>query len=92
MAQTADDGKERGVWIKSWAAWFEALGLLPVALLFLELARAFGFLADQVLLMIQPLTMGILSDTTLERASALLCDSQALESLQFYLQEEEREC
>ncbi len=91
MAQTADDGIERDAWVRSWAERCAALGLSPIALALFEGVRAFGFLADQALLIIHPLTAGILNDTTLERTSALLRDAELMDRMQSYLEERERE-
>jgi hypothetical protein len=63
---------DQGTWIEEWAARIEALGLSPLALSLLHVAQAFGFLGSQALLIVQPLTMGIVSETTFERTVALL--------------------
>jgi len=77
---------EQQAWIETWARRFERLGLSPVALALLEIARAFGFLGSQVLLVAQPLVTGIVNDTTLERAVDLLESPEMLERFRICLE------
>jgi len=76
------------VWVEAWGKRIEALGLSPVVLLLLEIAHAFGFLGSQALLMTQPLVTGIVNDTTLERAVALLDNPELLDRLRVCLEGE----
>jgi len=77
---------EQQAWIETWARRFERLGLSPVALVLLEIARAFGFLGSQVLLVAQPLVTGVVNDTTLERAVDLLESPEMLERFRVCLE------
>jgi len=77
-------------WVKRVARRIEALGLSPVALPLLEIARAFGFLGSQVLLMTQPLLTGLVNDETLERTAAFLDHPELLDRLRARLEGEER--
>jgi len=77
---------EQPAWVETWARRIEALGLSPVALSLVEMARAYGFLGSQALLVAQPLVTGIAGDATLERISALLDDPELLEWLQSRLE------
>ena len=69
--------QEQRSWIEAWARRVKTLGLTSVALPLLEMAEAFGFLGSQVLLVIQPLVSGFVSNTAFERTVALL-DSPVL--------------
>jgi len=80
---------EQQVWVETWARHIEALGLSPVALSLLEIAHAFGFLGSQALLMTQPLVAGIVNDTILETAMALLDSPELLDRLRVSLEGEE---
>ncbi|MFQ6100962.1 MAG: hypothetical protein ACE5OS_06965 [Anaerolineae bacterium] len=80
---------EQSAWVETWARRLEALGLSPVALPLIEVARAFGFLGSQALLMAQPLVAGIANDAMLERISALLDNPELLEQLKVCLEGEE---
>jgi len=75
-------------WVETWARRIEALGLSSVALSSLELASTFGFLGSQALLMTQPLIAGIVNDTAVERAVALLDSPELLEQLKRCLEGE----
>lgn len=79
---------EGQTWVKMWAKRIEALGLKPLALPLVEIARAFGFLGSQALLLAQPLVTGIVNETTLEQAAALLDSPELLERLRAYLEGE----
>jgi hypothetical protein len=80
---------EQGTWVEMWARRIEALGLSPVALFLIEIARPFGFLGNQALLMAQPLLTGIVSDTMVERTTALLDNPDLLDQLRVCLEREE---
>ncbi len=77
---------EQQAWIESWARRIDALGLSPVVLALSEVARAFGFLGSQALLMAQPLANGMICDTAVERAAALLESPELLERLEACLE------
>lgn len=86
---TVSSEAEQSAWVETWARRLEALGLSPVALPLIEVARAFGFLGSQALLMAQPLVAGIANDAMLERISALLDNPELLEQLKVCLEGEE---
>lgn len=77
--------------IKDWSKRFETLGLSPVAPFLVEITKAFGFLAGQALLIAQPMASGIVKETTLERAAALLSDPERQEALRMRLEREKGE-
>ena len=83
-----NDEEEQLSWIEAWARRVETLGLLPVALPLLEMAEAFGFLGSQVLLIIQPLVSGFVSDTTFERTVALLDSPELVDQFRVCLEGE----
>jgi hypothetical protein len=80
---------EQQAWVKGWARRIEALNLSPVMLSLLEIARPFGLLGGQALLLAQPLLNGIVSETTVERIAILLNDPDLLEQLKMRLEGEE---
>lgn len=80
---------ELRAWVDTWARRIEALGLSSAVLPFLEIARAFGFLGSQILLMAQPLVSGIVNDAALERTMALLDSPELLDRLRVCLEGEE---
>lgn len=83
------NGETEGeAWVETWARRIEALGLAPLVLSFVEIARPFGSLGSQALLLAQPLMAGIVNETTLERAATLLDSPELLERLRVYLEEE----
>lgn len=79
---------ERQAWVETWARRIEALGLVPLALPLVEIARAFGFLGSQALLLAQPLMAGIVNETALEQAATLLDSPELLEQLRVHLEGE----
>jgi len=79
---------EQQVWIEALARRIEALGLSSVALSLLDVARTFGFLGSQALLMAQPVVTGIVSDITIERTVALLDSPELLNRLMVCLEGE----
>jgi hypothetical protein len=83
-----NDEEEQLSWIEAWARRVETLGLEPVALPLLEMAEAFGFLGSQVLLIIQPLVSGFVSDTTFERTVALLDSPELVDQFRVCLEGE----
>ncbi len=85
------NGETEGqAWVETWARRIEALGLAPLALPLVEIACAFGFLGSQALLLAQPLMIGIVNETTLERAVTLLDSPELLERLRARLESERR--
>jgi hypothetical protein len=80
--------EEQQSWIEPWARRVETLGLAPVALPLLEMAEAFGFLGSQVLLLIQPLMSGFVSNTAFERTVALLDSPELLDQFRVCLEGE----
>ncbi len=80
---------EQQAWVKGWARRIEALNLSPVMLSLLEIARPFGLLGGQALLIAQPLLDGIVNETTVERIAILLNDPEYLEQLKMHLEGEE---
>lgn len=83
---TVSSEVEQPAWVETWARRIEALGLSSLAFSLIEIARPFGLLGSQALLMAQPLVTGIANDTTIERISALLDDPELLERLQVCLE------
>ncbi|HDQ70643.1 MAG TPA: hypothetical protein ENN19_00930 [Chloroflexi bacterium] len=80
--------KETPAWIAVWAEHIATSGLSPIVLPCLDVARAFGFLGSQALLLVQPLAIHLAPESTLERISILLDDPELLRLLQAYLTEE----
>lgn len=72
---------EERAWVEKWAQDIEARVGSSIALFLIELARPFGFLGSQVLLLTQPLLTGVVSETTLERAATLLDSPELLDQL-----------
>lgn len=62
----------------------------PLAALLLETARALGFIASHALLFSQPLLIGLVDETALERAADWLASPQQVEQLQQRLEEKGR--
>lgn len=79
---------EQRAWVETWVRRIDRLGLLPVALSFLEIAAAFGFLGSQALFMIQPLLAGIIDDATFERTVTVLDSREWLEQFRIHLEEQ----
>lgn len=71
--------------VQTWARRIEALGLAPLALPLVEIARAFGSLGSHALLLVQPLMNGILDTTTLAQTATLLDSPELLEQLRAHL-------
>jgi len=78
-------------WVDELARRIEQRGASSLALLLIEIARPFGFLSSQALLMAQPLLTGIIDNTTVERATVLLDDSELLNRLSATLEGVETE-
>lgn len=74
-------GIEQPEWIGAWAQRIRASGLAPCALLLVELARPFGFLASQALLLTRPLLTGVVDDTAMQQLATLLDRPELLEGL-----------
>ncbi|MBN1810698.1 MAG: hypothetical protein JXA14_02565 [Anaerolineae bacterium] len=68
-------------WVDKLARRIEQRGASSLALLLIEIARPFGFLGSQALLMAQPLLTGIIDNTTVEKATVLLDDPELLNRL-----------
>ena len=77
---------EQSMWVEALARRIEAVNLSPVALPFLDLIPALGFLGSQVLVMVRPLTTGIVDDTSFEHAMALFEDPELIEQLRSHLE------
>jgi hypothetical protein len=78
-------------WVDKLARRIEQNHASSLALLLVEIARPFGFLGSQALLMAQPLLTGILDDATVERATILLDDPELLNRLSATLEGVETE-
>ena len=76
---------EQRAWVEKWAQDIEARVGSSTALFLIELARPFGFLGSQVLLVSQPLLTGVVGETTLERAATLLDSPDLLDQLSAHL-------
>lgn len=74
--------------IETWARSIEARGLAPLAVPALELARAFGFLVNQALLMTTPLLAGTASSDVVHQAAELLGDPKHIDRLLARIEEE----
>jgi hypothetical protein len=68
-------------WVDKLARRIEQRGASSLALLLIEVARPFGFLGSQALLMAQPLLTGIIDSTTVEQATILLDNPELLNRL-----------
>jgi hypothetical protein len=68
-------------WVDKLARRIEQRGTSSLALLLIEIARPFGFLGGQALLLAQPLLTGIVDNKTVERAAVLLDDPELLNRL-----------
>jgi hypothetical protein len=83
-------GTEHQVWVETWANRIETRGLAPVALSFLWVLDAFGFLVSQLLLVAQPLfASSATRNSTVERMAVLLEHPQLLEELRISLERKE---
>jgi hypothetical protein len=76
-----DNEAEQLDWVDKLARRIEQRGASSLALLLIEVARPFGFLGSQALLMAQPLLTGIIGNTTVEQATVLLDDPELLNRL-----------
>jgi hypothetical protein len=79
---------EQQGWVLAWTERVEALGLSSMVLLLIEIARPFGLLGGQVLLALEPLLAGIVTDGTVTKVSALLQDPGLLNHLECHLEKE----
>ena len=59
-------------WVRDWAERVDQLGLAPLALPLLDLARAFGSMGAHVLLAAEPITRGLVSGPGVGRLATLL--------------------
>ena len=75
-------------WVEDWAGRIRALGFSPGALLLIEIARAFGTLGSNAVLLAQPLVGGFLDQLTIDRLFALLEDKNLLDRLELSLRGE----
>ena len=72
---------EQLIWVENWAGHIKAKGLSPLALALIEIARPFGFIGSQALLMAQPLLNGVIDDNVLEHTTGLLDNPDLLDRL-----------
>jgi hypothetical protein len=86
-----DNKAEQLDWVDKLARRIEQKGASSLALLLIEVARPFGFLGSQALLMAQPLLTGIIGNTTVEQATVLLDDPELLNRLSATLEGVETE-
>jgi hypothetical protein len=68
-------------WVDKLAGRIEQRGVSSLALLLIAIARPFGFLGSQALLMTQPLLTGIIDNTAVEQAAILLDNPELLNRL-----------
>jgi hypothetical protein len=68
-------------WLDQWAERIDGSGLAIVALPLLEIGRGLGFVASQILLLIQPLLVTGVDKKSIDRYIKLLEDPAAIESL-----------
>jgi hypothetical protein len=78
-------------WVDKLARRIEQRGASSLALLLIEIARPFGFLGSQALLMAQPLLTGIIDNATVEQATILLDNPELLNRLSATLEGVETE-
>ena len=78
-------------WVDKLAKRIEQRGASSLALLLIEIVRPFGFLSSQAVLMAQPLLTGIVDNTTVEQATALLDNPELLNRLSATLEGVETE-
>jgi hypothetical protein len=78
-------------WVEKLARRIEQRGASSLALLLIEIARPFGFLGSQALLMAQPLLTGLIDSTTVEQATVLLDSPELLSRLSATLEGVETE-
>jgi hypothetical protein len=83
-----DDEEKQPAWLEMWARRISSPGLSPVVSLLIEIARPFGFLGSQALLMTQPLVTGVAGEETFEQILALLDDPDLLKRLEVCMEEE----
>jgi hypothetical protein len=86
---TVNGEAKQSAWVEKWAKRIEALGLSSVALVLIEIARPCGPLGSQALLMAQPLLTDLISDTAVERTTALLDSPKLLDQLRACLEGKE---
>ena len=79
MSKSEQAGQEQ--WLDHWAERIHRSGLALVALPLLEIGRGMGFLASQVLLLIQPVLGGLVDVASIDRYVTLLEDPLAIEEL-----------
>jgi len=79
----------RQVWIETWFTRIEGLGLSSLVFPILELARAFGCLGSQTLLLVQPFVTGIISDATFSKTVEILEDPEFHQQLTDYVESKE---
>ena len=72
---------EQSDWVNELARHIEQRGFSSLALMLIEIARPFGFLGSQALVMAQPLLTGIVDDTTVEQTTILLDNPDLLNQL-----------
>ena len=77
---------EHLAWIETWARRIESKGLASMALLLIAIARPFGILGGQALVMAQPLLSGIVDDVAVERTVALMDNPGLLDQLRVRLE------
>jgi hypothetical protein len=70
-----------GLKLEAWVRRVESSGWTPVVMPLLEIARALGLLASQIILLGQPLYKGSASEATLQEMSELLADPGKIEQL-----------
>ena len=82
-----NDQTTRSIWIQSWAKRIKSWGLSSMAVSLLESIHPLSLLGSQTLLLAQPLLGGLIDDTSLERAIALLDDTTVQDQMKSYLEE-----
>jgi len=84
-----DVDAEQQAWVETYARRIETSGLGPMALPFLEFAKALGFLGSQALLLVQPLVAGFVDDEAFRRTVVVLESPELLEQLRVCLEGKE---
>ena len=80
---------EHPAWIETWGRRIAALHLTPIALVLINIARPFGFLGSQALLLVQPLVAGFVDDEAFRRTVVVLESPELLEQLRVCLEGKE---
>ena len=68
-------------WVEAWAGDIESVGLSTLAVPLLEFVRSFSVLVSHAMLLVQPLLIGIVDDSVLQRVMVFLDAPELQEQL-----------